>query len=132
MSAQSTFMSGGSARHSSPRGGPTRSRPSEARVIGSIRNNSLIWATATAAASIGLVAGLLLARPGGGIATHSQGACIAMDVATAYGFLDETKRRIVTRALTQANNPYAARFPRRYRSLADICAEIDRNRWSNR
>jgi hypothetical protein len=55
-----------------------------------------------------------------------------MDMATAYGFLDETKRKIVTRALTQASNPYAGRFPGSYRALTDTCADIDRNRWSSR
>jgi hypothetical protein len=61
-----------------------------------------------------------------------KGACIAMDMATAYGFLDDTKRKIVTRALTQSNNPYAPRFPASYRALTAGCADVAENRWNTR
>ena len=61
-----------------------------------------------------------------------QGACIAMDLATAYGFLDDTKRKIVTRALAQANNPYSGNFPGGYRALSSTCADVAKNRWNVR
>ncbi len=52
-----------------------------------------------------------------------------MDMATADGFLDETKRKIVTRALTQVNNPYAPRFPDGYRVLTSACSDLAKKRW---
>jgi hypothetical protein len=86
----------------------------------------------SAAALAGLLAGIILARPTSGTASHAEGACIAMDMATAYGFLDETKRKIVTRALTQANNPYAGRFPDGYRELNATCSDLAQKRWNHR
>jgi hypothetical protein len=58
-----------------------------------------------------------------------EGACIAMDMAMAYGFLDEPKRRVVTRAISETANPYAGRFTGGYRKLNDACADVVRNRW---
>jgi hypothetical protein len=79
---------------------------------------------------IGLVAGGLLVRPFVGAATHMDGACIAMDMAVAHGYLDVTQRKIVTRALTQDINPYVDRFPGGYRALTVACADIAKNRWN--
>jgi hypothetical protein len=87
---------------------------------------------ASTAALAGLLAGTLLARPIIGRTAHAEGACIAMDMATAYGFLDETKRKIVTRALTQANNPYAGSFPGGYRALTSTCSDLAQKRWHER
>jgi hypothetical protein len=84
---------------------------------------------ATMAALAGLLAGIVLVRPASGTATHAEGACIAMDLAMAYGFLDETKRKIVTRGLTLENNPYAGRFPGGYRALTATCVDVANNRW---
>ena len=61
-----------------------------------------------------------------------EGACVAMDMATAYGFLDDTKRKMVTRALTQSNNPYVTRFPSHYSTLIAGCADVAKNRWNTR
>ena len=131
MSARLMSMSDGSARPSSKLGDPIRSRPSGASDIVSIRPSVLVLFT-SAAATVGLVAGITLARPVGGHTSHAEGACIAMDLATAYGFLDETKRKVVTRALSQANNPYAGNFPAGYRALTATCARVESNRWGER
>ena len=60
---------------------------------------------------------------------HREGACIAMDIAMAFGFVDEHKRKVVTRAITDGGNPYAGRFTGGYRKLNEACADIARNRW---
>lgn len=51
-----------------------------------------------------------------------------MDMAMAFGFLDETKRKRVTRALAQSNNPYAGRLPD-YRALTATCVHVANDRW---
>jgi hypothetical protein len=81
------------------------------------------------AALISLGAGFAL-RPATDVPPHSHGACVAMDMAAAYGFLDDVKRKIVTRALAHGNNPYAAHFPGGYRALTKTCATVARTRWS--
>jgi hypothetical protein len=85
---------------------------------------------AAAALLIGMLTGALLARPALENAAHRDGACIALDMAMAHGYLDATTRKVVTRALTRDINPYANRFPGGHRPLTDACAEIAKNRWN--
>jgi hypothetical protein len=77
-----------------------------------------------------MLIGAVLVRPALENAAHRDGACIAMDMAMAHGYLDVTTRKIVTRALTQDINPYAGRFPGGYRLLTAACAGIATNRWN--
>ena len=63
---------------------------------------------------------------------HADGACITMDMAMAYGYLDETKRKILTRSIASGLNPYFDRFPDGYRSLLAACANIEKKRWIHR
>jgi hypothetical protein len=61
-----------------------------------------------------------------------EGACIAMDMAMAYGALDEPKRKIISRAISETRNPYAGRFTGGYRELNEACETVARNRWHSR
>ena len=61
-----------------------------------------------------------------------EGACIAMDMAMAYGYLDEPKRKILTRPIVGDMNPYLDRFPGGHRALSAACKAIGRNRWAPR
>jgi hypothetical protein len=71
-----------------------------------------------------------LSRPATTVSAYARGACVAMDMASAYGFLDDAKRKIVTRALTLQNNPYTVQMPGGYRALTTACTEIATQRWS--
>jgi hypothetical protein len=71
-----------------------------------------------------------LSRPATTVSAYARGACTAMDMASAYGFLDDAKRKIVTRALTLQNNPYTVQMPGGYRALTTACTEIASERWS--
>ena len=55
-----------------------------------------------------------------------------MDMAMAYGYLDETKRKVLTRSIVSGLNPYIDRFPDSHRALMASCANIEKNRWANR
>jgi hypothetical protein len=83
---------------------------------------------ASGAALLGLAGGVVL-RPAPAVSAHAHGACVAMDMASAYGFLDETKRKIVTRALTQQHNSYAPHFSGGYHALTTACADVAKKRW---
>ena len=75
----------------------------------------------------GLVSGSWASRSG-----HADGVCITMDMAMAYGYLDETKRKILTRSITSGLNPYIDRFPDSHRALMAACANIEKIRWADR
>ena len=120
------FTSDGSARPFSPLGATTQSRRYVERAIALIRNSVAVASLMVLSALLGsLVTSSAMAPK-----LNREGACIAMDVAMAYGFVDEHKRKVVTRAITDTSNPYASRFTGGYRKLNEACSDIARNRWS--
>jgi hypothetical protein len=62
-------------------------------------------------------------------AHHRDGACIALDLAMAHGFIDEPRRKMVARAITAPTNPYAARFGSDYHALVASCIAVAERRW---
>lgn len=52
-----------------------------------------------------------------------QGACAALHMAAAHGYLDERQQRVVMHALGTALNPQADLFPGGYRALRVACTE---------
>jgi len=66
----------------------------------------------------GAIAGMSLS---GGVAQH-KGACAALHMAAARGYLDERQQRVVMRTLTTAINPDVELFPGGYRAMREACA----------
>lgn len=64
------------------------------------------------------------------LSTPHAGACVALELAMAHGFLDEAKKRIVMRTLTDPRNPYADRFGTSTAALNQTCALVFAHRWS--
>lgn len=127
MNARETSLLADFAKFAFQFGGAFRSLTLSLPIKGLLPNSGVLI-VAVASASIGLMVGIMVVRSSG--TGHAQGACIALDMATAYGFLDDTKRKIITRSLSQANNPYAAHFSGGYRAVSATCADIARNRWA--
>jgi hypothetical protein len=64
------------------------------------------------------------------LASPHAGACVALELAMAHGFLDETKKRIVMRTLVDPRNPYADRFGTSHAGLSRTCALVIERRWA--
>jgi hypothetical protein len=125
MNARSMFTSGGSAVHLPRHGAEIRSERPVGRATDSIRLSLAVAALMLLSALAAHTITLLDVTP----RLQREGACIAMDVAMAYGFIDEPKRKVVTRAVSETSNPYAGRFTGGYRKLNDACADLAKNRW---
>jgi hypothetical protein len=72
----------------------------------------------------GAFAGSVTASSVTGRTAHQEGACIALRMAAAYGYLDERQRRVVMRTLTTVANPDAELFPGGYRGMLRTCDAI--------
>jgi hypothetical protein len=57
-------------------------------------------------------------------AGHRRGACIALHMAAAHGYLDGHQQRVVTHALASAINPHLDRFSGGHARLRQTCEEI--------
>lgn len=55
---------------------------------------------------------------------HAVGACTALEMAAAYGYLDETAKKVVVRSLASVQNPNAPQFPDRHSDLVAICRYV--------
>jgi hypothetical protein len=106
-------------------GGDLLARAAPATLLGAIRWGVVVVGLMAVSAAAGAVMATSTSSP----RLYRDGACIAMDIATAYGFLDEPKRKIVTRAIADAANPYAGRFAGGYRALTEACESVAENRW---
>ena len=86
------------------------------------RHPWLLAAIVLAAISFGAgaIAGSL-AAPSTPVHPAQQGACAALQMAAAHGYLDERQQRVVMRALTTALNPHADLFPGGYGALRQTC-----------
>jgi hypothetical protein len=82
----------------------------------------------TALALVCLAIGALAGTVGASVpmavrSPHQEGACMALHMAAAHGYLDERQQRVVMRALATATNPNAHLFPGGYSSMQQACAE---------
>ena len=57
---------------------------------------------------------------------------MAKNMAMAYGYFDEPKRKILTRSIAGDMNPYVDRFPGGHSALSAACQAIERNRGAPR
>jgi hypothetical protein len=65
--------------------------------------------------------GLVAGRMAVGAAGHQEGACIALRVAAALGYLDDRQRRMVMHTLATALNPDVDPFPGGHRAMRQAC-----------
>jgi hypothetical protein len=125
MNARSMSTSGTSAEPVLTHGAALPSKRTTTKATVSIRRRLAVATLMVLSALAAHVITLLDVTP----RLQREGACIAMDMATAYGFIDEPKRKVVTRAISETGNPHAGRFTGGYRKLNDACADIAKNRW---
>ncbi len=95
-----------------------RAAPARATVLAGIAASLLV---------AGALSGALLAWNGYravNTSDYAMGACTALEMAAAYGYLDETAKRIVVRSLASVQNPNAQHFPDRHRDLVAICRYV--------
>ena len=87
------------------------------------RAQLLAAAVALAAISFaaGAIAGSRAAQPSS-VQPVRQGACAALHMAAAHGYLDERQQRVVMHALATALNPQADLFSGGYRALREACS----------
>lgn len=77
----------------------------------------LVISCVAAGAIGGSIAGASMA----GRSAHQKGACAALHMAAAHGYMDERQQRVVMRTLATTINPDVEFFPGGYRALRDIC-----------
>ena len=73
---------------------------------------------------LGYGAGKLLHDPNAAALAHASGACIALEMASAHGAIDELERRMTLRALASALNPHFERFPEHAAEIATVCGKL--------
>src|SRR5262245_13608120 len=73
----------------------------------------------------GAVAGLAAGQSMANRSAHRVGACIALNMAAALGYLDAEQQRRVRHALATAINPDADLFAGRNPSMRETCAAAD-------
>jgi 2-methylcitrate dehydratase PrpD len=69
----------------------------------------------------GGVAGLATGQSMANRAAHRTGACIALNMAAALGYLDAEQQRRLRHALTTAVNPHVDLFSGKRPSLEEAC-----------
>jgi hypothetical protein len=77
----------------------------------------------TALILLGAVAGLAAGQSMAKRAAHQTGACIALNMAAALGYLDAEQQRQVRHALVTAINPHVDLFSGSRPRLRDVCSE---------
>ena len=70
----------------------------------------------------GAIGGLIVGASMADRTAHRKGACMALHMAAAHGYLDERQQRVVMRALVTAINPDVESFSGGYRAMRDACA----------
>src|SRR5262245_36115342 len=72
----------------------------------------------------GALAGSVAASSMSGGSAHHDGACLALRMAAAHGYLDERQQRVVMRTLATALNPEAHLFPGGYDAMRRACEAV--------
>lgn len=83
------------------------------------------FALAASCIAVGALGGWIVGGSMTSRAAHQKGACAALHMAAAYGYLDERQQRVVMRTLATAINPDVDFFPGGYRVLRDACRAND-------
>lgn len=76
---------------------------------------------AVACLAVGAAGGLLIGASAANHSAHDKGACAALNMAAAYGYLDARQQRVVMRSLTTAVNPDVDSFSG-YRAVREACS----------
>jgi len=79
---------------------------------------------ATAFLALGVLAGLAAGRLTANAAAHRDGACNALQMAAALGYLDDRQQRVVMRTLATAVNPDVDLFPGGHRATRQACDAV--------
>ena len=74
--------------------------------------------------ALGALGGLIVGGSMTSRAAHQKGACAALHMAAAYGYLDERQQRVVMRSVATALNPDVDSFPGGYRAMREACDAI--------
>lgn len=77
-----------------------------------------------AVVALGVVAGLFTGRMTASAAAHREGACIALQMAAALGYLDERQQRMVMHNIATALNPDVDLFPGGHRAMRQACDAV--------
>jgi hypothetical protein len=70
----------------------------------------------------GAIGGLIVGASMTDGTAHRKGACVALHMAAAHGYVDERQQRVVMRALVTAINPDVESFSGGYRAMREACA----------
>jgi hypothetical protein len=105
----------------SPDGRPARQRLAKLlwRIVPAGKARETLLATTFLA--LGALAGLISGRMTANTDGHREGACIALRMAAALGYLDDRQQRLVMHNLTTALNPDVDLFPGGRRAIAQAC-----------
>lgn len=76
--------------------------------------------------ALGAFGGVVAGRVTANAAGHREGACIALNMAAALGYLDDRQRHAVMRILATAVNPDVDLFPGGRRAIAQACDAVAR------
>ncbi len=79
---------------------------------------------ATAFLALSVLAGLVVGRSTASTAAHQEGACIALQMAAALGYLDDRQQRMLMLSLATAINPDMDLFPGGHRAMRQTCDAI--------
>jgi hypothetical protein len=71
--------------------------------------------------ALGALAGLIVGRMTADAAGHREGACVALRMAAALGYLDDKQQRLVMHTLATALNPDVDLFPGGRRAIEQAC-----------
>ena len=72
--------------------------------------------------ALGALGGSIVGATAANRSAHQTGACTALHMAAAHGYLDERQQRVVMRALATAINPDVDLFPGGYRAMREACS----------
>jgi hypothetical protein len=75
--------------------------------------------------ALGALAGLIVGHMTANAAGHREGACVALRMAAALGYLDDKQKRLVMHKLATALNPDADLFPGGRRAIEQACEAPD-------
>ena len=87
---------------------------------------SAFWPAVLLAAPIASVVAFVSAAQSAELKQPSLGvvACVTLETAAAFGYLDDAGYRRVVRSLTSETNPNRDEFPTTYRAFMDACAAL--------
>lgn len=62
---------------------------------------------------------------------HTAGACMALEMAEVYLFMDVPAKGVVAKALTQPINPYRDHFPATSSGMLSLCNDVRAHRYAS-